>query len=98
MRKRRPSKAKKSKKAVPEGLEEDAGRKVCREDPPKGDVNFWVRLRVAIWRQLGFQKRGQETQKFEKNVIFVRFLKGCKKNVDSERILVRFSARAERQK
>ena len=66
VRKRRPSKAKKCKKAVPEGLEEDAGRKVCREDPPKGDVNFWVRLRVAIWRHVGFQKRGQERQKSEK--------------------------------
>ena len=32
------------------------------------------------------------------NVIFVRFLKACKKNVHSETILVRFSARAERQK
>ena len=98
MRKRRPSKAKKCKKAVPEGLEEDAGRKVCREDPPKGDVNFWVRLRVAIWRHVGLQKRGQERQKFEKNVIFVCVVKVCTMNRDSETIWERFSERAERQK
>ena len=98
MRKRRPSKAKKCKKAVPEGLEEDAGRKVCREDPPKGDVNFWVRLRVAIWRHVGFQKRGQERQKSEKNVIFVCVVKVCTMNRDSETIWERFSERAERQK
>ena len=98
MRKRRPSNPKKCKKAVPEGLEEDAGRKVRREDPPKGDVNFWVRLRVAIWRHVGFQKRGQERQKSEKNVIFVCVVKVCTMNRDSETIWERFSERAERQK
>ena len=57
---------KKWKKAVPEGLQEDAGRKVCRENQPKGHVNFWVRLRVGIWRHVGVQKAGQEMKKFEK--------------------------------
>ena len=41
-------------------------------------------------------KRARNRKK--KNVIFVVFLKVCKMNADSETILVRFSARADRQK
>ena len=67
---------KKWKKAVPEGLEEDAGRKHLRENHTKGPLDFWVRLQVAIWSHVGLQKRGQESQKSEKKRDYCRLLEG----------------------
>ena len=47
---------------------------------------------------LASKNEAKRCRNLKKNMIFVRFLKVCKKHVDLETILVRFSARAERQK
>ena len=76
----------------------DAGRKVVRGRQPKGDVNFWLRLRAPTWSHVGLQQRGQERLKSMKTAIFVRCVKACEKKADSETILAGYARRAERQK